>query len=717
MSTRRKLHDGLIPSWQFSSGKIPSESLLTPVDIFALDLLHSELRLKRCEEENVVGTDFDSDGSFLSILLPYLLSSINDLEKNVPTDTKSQKFWLGLKVRCTWLVANFYLWCGKISTNAMESRLAEKEGFKFIDQTIDCLEHPDSDPIKKVWTPHLISRKRKEDYWKEISQTSLSIFRREIQAMSVVHRAQEQFLEVVSKCDENSSLGNENMETLQSIGQMLLERYDTPAGLPSSNHVELVDNFLSVHGSFLSTKAMQYCQTSEKSDLWELFQGSVCFGASNPSILAMLLHCLQLQPEKSIDTIFLLTRLVSTVTKLVDCNSSFGKSVSVDKGQPGSDDNDASSEEEYSQPTKTTTKERLYAILIYSFIDRIKHILVEILDNAEQERYIGSVDFLSMIDDTFSLSLCWFAVTESSSDEEQSNGEDVEIICSLKNLMKAIASLVDNQSIEVVRKRYFRGMVELLASQRRSFAALTATKPTYKNRPYRLRLAKRSDMIAVVSCEIGILLSQQLFTVSSGRVESCILVSDLSKTCLATLVDNALCLWRVALGTDDPVDTTSNETMHLSAHLDRLVRDRIRVPLAITIIGLCGSAISTLPRLSFVDTSGEPGTTKQVSLSEFYDSDASPRCFTEDSESESEHPLNEDEDVMRVIMQSVHCMNSIVSQIPETDYTGHAFLKDYLSPNGPLLPLIMVRNLASEFLVSCSGCLCSLLIFVASRVG
>lgn len=703
MATRRKLQDCLVQSWHLSNNKVPPEALLTAVDLFALDVLHAELRLKRCEEEDAIVSDFDSDGSFLSSLLPNLLTPIDNIERSIDNDLYSQKCWFSLKARCLWLIANFYLWRSKISPNVTESLLAEREGLRFIDETIDCLNQPQSSPIEVVLTPHLESRKRKEGYWKEISQTCLVAFSHEVQASSVVLRAQEQFLEVVSKIDEEAPLSNGDMDALFAIGLMLFERYDTPAGLPSSNHVELVDNFLSVHGTYLKRFAIRYCQTSETDEILEWFEDVICFResinpsllkVSNPCILTILLNCLQAKNGKSFDIVILLTRIVITITEQAHGDSSLDRVSSLDNGSSRNIEEDALFREEENGQCTTTARERLYAILIYSLIKNIKAIFCEYISVEERERYVGSADCLSMISNVLSLSARWFEMMESNQ-EEPGNDEDVEIICSLKDLMKSIICLVDDPATEKLKKQYFTGLVDILVSQRRNFTTLAATKPTNMTRQYRLRLARRrSDTTAIVSCEIGLLLSKELFTINSGKVYPSILVSDLSQSQLAALVDNILCLWRVALGSDT-IDGSAEKSGGLSAYLDRLGRDRIRLPLAVAVIGLCGSAISTLSSLvtsTNMDTKREPDVTRHVSLAEFYDSDASSRLFlVDDSDDE------QDQDIMRVVVQSVHCMNSIINQIPESDLAGFSFLNEYVSSNGPLLPLVVVSSCYTFF--------------------
>jgi hypothetical protein len=187
---RSKSHN-FIPCW--SAADCP-ETGLSRVELFAIDLLHSELRLKRCERDDYVNTSFYGDISFVGLVLPSLISFTDSIENpGISLET-----WASLKVRSYWLASTFLLWRARSVQGAPEVLEAENECLLHIERIVEVMNQSG---LKEVRTPHLEGTGRTSAYWKRLSLATLAAFRNEIQASSVVLVAQDQFVEALTKLE------------------------------------------------------------------------------------------------------------------------------------------------------------------------------------------------------------------------------------------------------------------------------------------------------------------------------------------------------------------------------------------------------------------------------------------------------------------------------------------------------------------------------------
>jgi hypothetical protein len=721
MDSRRQLQLHLLPSWQLSELSVPVESELKRIERFALDLLNAELILKRCDLEDCTDSDFDQGANYLSSMIPHLHSSMKEVENHAEMNEDTMRVWLRLKTRCAWLTASFYFWRGRLSTSVADSRCAEKFGLRYIEEAMEYLMLPKAHPVERIPTPHLESRKRKGAHWRELSQPSLSTFSSEIQASSVVLRAQEQFLEAITKIERSECVDliqNDDREFLHLIGRSLLERYDTTIDSSCAKHLELIDDFISVYGGSLMADSMKSSQTQDDLHVQSWFDTIVHIGEcdkisrlkpASQCILTILLVCLQCSDGNYEAIITLLTRLVITLTCLSQSMPAIATDIDGEQSaSPVSDvyiDTDETStfrdaetvHEEWDVKKCTQrAKQRQYAIFICLLMEKISAIFQSFLSESARSAYAQSVDLKDMLERIMPLTSSWFCQVGSTAYDGAGQDEDFEIFSAVKSLVNLLSISCRNDGCSFQNEpTYFKGMIKILASQRRIFNMFASTKPSNRGRITRVRTTRRrSDLIAVVSFEIGLLLSRHPFTVSSGALKRARLLSELSVSELSSLVDNVLGFWRMSLGSDDTVlaDKLSCEPNYIGTYLDRFGKDRLRTPLAAAIVGLCGSGITNLPTFSTAVDTSIKADDEHTNLIEFYDSDGSTSELVSGVDN-SDIPLGMwKAELLRVIMQSVHCINNIITHISEAEMAGYLFLRDYVSPQGPLLPLILVST-------------------------
>jgi hypothetical protein len=729
MTRRSRSSQILVPSWSAFGFTMPSEALHRPIDLFAIDVLHIELRFKRCEREEHIDTDFDADGNVVSSMVPWLLSKIEELDVTLQASS-DEKTWMSLKARCHWLAAGFYLWMGRRCQNVSESREAEIAGLGYIEETLGCLSLPESCPIASVQTPHLGSPGRIGIHWRELSAESITTFRDEIQASSVILLAQEQFLEASSKIDGTTGdevLREEDGDALFAIGTALLERYLTPVDSPDAKHVELIDDFLSVYGDDLLSRPLVSASDSFSRSFDVLVPtGRVdtqhLLSLSSPCILTILVTCLNMKAEKRSDVVRLLARLAITVTGLHGIfrdnleqprREMFETDVSTNDsdsdGSLDSDDEEGQSDGRSMRRVKIL-KLRQYARLVQLLNEKVRLILKDQMTDAERSMFVQSDDYRRMISaslgfasDSFSKSLDRKMVRTADDDTE-----DLEVFLSTKILFETACDCAGNETVEKDLVRlYFKGLVRIVTQQRSVLSSLLQSTVGPEGRSLRVQLRKkRSEFTAAACCELGLLLSRNLVRADAGVIERSYLFQgshsgdgELSGD-LVILSESLLWFWGVVSGSEATSaramadSTTGRKT---DSVLDKPSRERLQVPIAAAIVGLCGSAVSTVLHEHGPDSaqglkSGSDAG-DQICLTEFYDSDTSAMDWLVDTGEGGDVAGKKREELLRVISQVVYCVKHVYESISEDEALSYPHYCGYLTTHGPLLPLIISRVL------------------------
>jgi len=729
MARRSNLYsEDITSSWSASPQKVPASANLDRVKLFAVDLLHAELRLKQCEGEDLVDFGFESNGSFVTVMVPNLLALSEDIDQGLSlrhreTESGNDIVWRKLKVRCYWLAANFYLWRGRLSTNLGESREAEEEGLHFIEATRQCLLGGVKGVSQSIVTPHLGSPTRRGQHWQELTVASLITYADEIQASSIVLLAQEQFLEATAKfsgADQDETLEKADSDALFSIGESLLHRYDTAVDAADAKHSELIDDFLAVYGDKLRGSA-----GSENLHGW--FREIITPGkvetvravlrVSNPCILTILSCCLKTKEGNSARIVKLLVRLVVGLLHLSEGMSarivqqSGKKKLSDGLSDSDSDDDSMSDDEsldEDGDKPRSADAVRLhqYGLLIQLLLQKIREMFEVELTGEERGILVVSDELISMFKCTLQLCSDWFQCMAQATYDDRSNGDDLAILLQIRSLFRYLTSSIDGSQTESLTRTYLLGLIQITTTQRNVLSIFSRSKPRAKGRAKRQEMTRRrSDLVAASCCDAGMILSMDRVTIlPSGEMKRSTLFNDPAfKDALVSplvLFAEALSwLWKAASSASH-----SDIGAHLGSYLDSPGRARLRVPVATAIIGLCGSASSTSynifgdPGHQLTNIAGDEG----LSLFEFYDSDQSAIEWVsgESDESDKEGSENADgddrrkkENLLRVILHAVHCISCVFAPIDEKEAASFSLVRDYTTSNGPLLPLVVSRVL------------------------
>ena len=244
----------LAPSWYGDESYNANESVETVINIFAVNLLNAELRLKRCERKDSSGFDgidsYENDFHALSWMVPNLIQYASSIEGL----SSKTKLLIMLQARCHWLASGYYLWWSHMSHCLSDVRQSESIAMQHIEKAAEWLLKPLSNPVSFILTPHLESPGRSGAHWKKISQMSLMSFRNEIQVAAVVSKARLNFQELQIQVQGRSEgkvplaeLTKQEKRKLTEIGIELLERYDIRYEGVGGKHDELLDDFLDFH--------------------------------------------------------------------------------------------------------------------------------------------------------------------------------------------------------------------------------------------------------------------------------------------------------------------------------------------------------------------------------------------------------------------------------------------------------------------------------------
>ena len=707
MKKRTNLSMELIPCWSLCKNRVPKDANMDDIQIFAVDLLHTELRLRRCEIEEFVNCDFDSDSNFVSTIISPLLDIVSKIEqKSNSLESKQSNMWKILKTRCYWMVANWYFWRRRWASNVGESRQAEEEGLVWVEETKKCLSSSES-----IQTPHLPSSIRKGHHWKDLSVATLSLFTDEVQASAVVLLAQERFLDVATNfaTEENSRrFEQSHCDSLANIGEILMERYSSTAD--KSKSVEIIENFLNIHGeklSILSGSDEAACRNwfADLIPSTKIEPNGAYKFPTSPAILTIFVTCLRTNDDHSISIAVLLSKLVLTLIDLSDSilarqkiqwdkklNSRTIDDLMSDYESDMDDDFlsvDDNGEVQSRKQKLSADDVRLqrYSTFVRLILQRILSFSKEAMTLADQLLFSQSNDLVSIITKSLVYTAELYRFAQPVLLDTSSSNDDFGILVSVQALFQFMQSItnIDTEWYINLAQGYIEGMFHIIIVQRRVLSLLAQCKPTKNGKTERLRTTrKRADLVATVCFNVGCFLSSKLALLEADVIVCSAIVAEFKsaeKVRLATLCDALLWFWKAAT-----TDVNATEP-YLSSYLDEFGRERLRVPLAMLIVGLCGSTISESLEIGALPN-------ELVSLTEFYDSDASAVELMNDSDGEDCPNDNKDSMVLlRVITQAVYCVCNVFGALDEKEVCTFSYIKDYVTFYGPGLPLVVVRAL------------------------
>lgn len=677
---------------------------------FALDVLHGELILKQCDRYSPVYVAYDDDCNVISLLAPNLFEACSELEsvmkeKEEELNEASMKKFALLEIRCNWLLAGFYLWRSRIARAIWEAQEAEEEGTAFIEMALNGFRSPWLRQVQALPTPHLASPGRTESYWKEISPAALAKYRDEIQASSVVSLVRGNFLDLIAAMDRKNEsseksldVSDDDAKALEDIGETLFDRYKSSYGDPEAKHSELVENFLSVHGNDIIRNSQgdpkdAPCLASliplERLDLASLRK------MSNPSILSLLVVCMNMKATNQYLVVQLLVRLLLSIKDthnvlLQRINDTKALRKEDDDDFSDSDDNSMMSDDSEGRNASNKNMDGKRAIQcghFFSFlVQRVCESFSKRLTKEEKQRFIDDKECQTLLRCSLDLSSRWFETTAKHFEPE--DAADLSILRSIRSLtlfMTEDLTQVERQKIDA---QYLQCMIKIVIIHRKMFAGLVQNKGDRSTRGSKQKLCiKRAEYMNAVSSEIGMLLSQYL-----GKVDKLVMVqSDILTGCPNSewlcFVDSIQWLWKYASqnlsenqGVGPPVAVCNS--------FDRPIVKSLRVPVATLVVGLCGSAASSRANLR-----KEPASQSEdpLCLSEFYDSDESANDWL----SYDDEPDNDKErrkELLRVVCHAVQCISLVVEKIDDKE--ALSLVSKSRSTNlGPIFPLVVSRVL------------------------
>lgn len=706
MNQSTNLDTEMIACWSLCKSRVPRDANIDDIQLFAIDLLHAELRLRRCEIEELENCDFDSDSNFTSIIISPMLEYISTMDERSNTfESMQANEWKKLKTRWYWMVASWYFWRGRRASNVGEARQAEEEGLSWVEKTKSCVSGSEA-----IQTPHLSSTIRKEQHWKDLSSSTLSSFTDEVQASAVVLLAQERFLDVAASftSEENiPPLEQMHCDALSNIGETLMERYS--GTFDKFKSVEVIENFLSVHGEKLSTLLGSNEDTRRNwfADIvpsMKVEPSGTCKFPTAPAILTIFVTCLRTKDEHTIAIVEFLSRLVIT---LEDLSSSIlaRQKIQWDKKMNYRNTDDLLSEYESDMDddflsvdedgemqnrkqklSADDVKLQKYSTLVRCLLQRILSFCKEALSLSDQLLLMQSNEFASIITSSLAYTSELFRSSQPMLIEDNLSSDDFGILIAIQELFQFIQSTAVNDTLwyNGLAQEYIEGMFHVVVVQRQVLTSLSQFKPNKNGRNERLRATrKRADLVATVCFDIGCFLSSKLASFEADRIVCSAIVTEFKSTQsvrLAAACDAIIWFWKAA------TDVNASDP-YLSSYLDEFGRERLRVPLAMLIVGLCGSTLSESPVILALSN-------ELVSLTEFYDSDASVVELIDDLDRSLLHDSNKNSiALLRVIIQAVYCVCNVFGTLDEKESCSYSYIENYVTMCGPGLPLLVARVL------------------------
>lgn len=697
-------NDGRTMCWS----KAPANGFFGKLGLFerfAVDLLDAELSLLKCEQDSVREFEFGGYSSVVVSKAPFLMSLIPVLEAKVGVERMNLKEWAKLKCRCYWLNSGLYLWEGRLSHNVTDSREAETLGIEAVQQAMNCLKGCSLD---RIATPHLLTPSRKGQVWKELSLSSLSSFKNEVQASSILLQTEESFLEIIAEMDgmeRDHLLADEHLTSLDAIGSNLLSRYTSlkTAGDPAK-HNELVLDLLNEHGSELLSRSIWDDPNNEERQA-EWFQNIIpvfhiekvgyFLDLRRPCLLTIILSCIQTKLDRHLDVLNLLISVCNSVSRLWDeVQSQLGdriEEISFKRAGSDSDDDSLDSYQEgsFSGSENESKRSRLrqYSVLYRLLVGRIS-----LLCEAESVYILDFAAINEVVYAGLRLTSLWSHIIDFKDARDGDFLEDIRMFHAIQHLKRAIRDQHlkrtvrnnrDNccEAIKQLEKLYVTGMIEVICQQRKILEKISTADCDRNQRSLRSRIVRRRcELLELTCCDLGLTMSENVVTVVDFEVERSILFSESSTdrvlSSIAALCESVLWMWGASSGTSS-VDNQSTA-------------ERLRASTACVIVGLCGSASSTL---GIFQSSSEGE--KTISLDEFYDSDSSTIHWVADCGDEADTERSKSGNLLRVLNQAIHCISNVFNSIDEKEAAIFSYSRGNTTKAVPVLPLIVVRVLNS----------------------
>lgn len=645
-----------------------SDELVTlenAVDILGLNLLQAELRMKRCEKYGPFSPEIKSELHPLRGLVETIIGLSSS--KDVFPDSEC---FIDIKCRSYWLATTFFLWLSKTSHSIPRVNKRYNEvALDYLENAINCISERNGAMIS---TRHMISPSRKGVHWKVITLESLVHFRDSIMAAADINDAKIRYDAILKLSPEQN---NEREKVLMCVSATV-EKHHLNSKFRKSKRkmIEIFTDFLVCNEAELRN-ALPIRQVQLKSndslvDVWKNLWYSVPLlsvtdlsqkcESSELSLLRMFSSGCYILSKKTVI-------LTSTLCKLivVACTE-----IGDNRGEMSDDE---SSDDDYknsqiSDRRISYFKEQTLFIAINLFIDKLVYILSESLSKNSALQLDAVLSENSLFEAVRSLLSC--------------DSCDQETFRRVQNMMNLCFKYSNTAHLN---KTYFLSLVEVIVLQKDSVRVLMRSRNNNTSRKKRLsRIECRGHFIASIALSMSQMLSTNLSVFKDGALRYSALLTDISprdeelEGPLTLLTKSLSWLWNYISPNESTVYTTSQNQNYRQLH--STFSKILKVPIASTIVALCGAVGETSERSYRVD------------ITEFYDSDCSLNSLELKKISST-----------RLIMHirlCVQCFLTIAKRFSERmiDSTPN-------TENGPLLPLVLVRvvtHLADIFLTYCN---------------
>jgi hypothetical protein len=693
--------------WTAGHMDLHGKSEFECLQYLAVNLLHIELRLKRSQTTFVPNVGQDDDHAIVAMSIPILFQNVEEMEQFHLALLQSTS-WIRLKVRLHWLATGFFFDKSRLPGNITTSRVAEGCGLKQVELAMHCLSLPEKCPILSIKTPHLASPRRTGCHWKTITIQSLTDFRNDILASSVVSDAREEFIKLLREirlCKTSNDIPEMLMKRLGSLGANLSARFELMRKEDASRFEDLIDDFISTHDKELHTflRSGQLEEEMEWHSFWNIVpSGSLNLQSiveiQNPSILTILTTCLHFRECGTISTIKLLSRIIfcsleQFCTKRISLNSS--KNTFDTEYDDENDDVEDSDEEGFESCNESrrqrNQKDSLNAVATQFFMDKILFAFKNELSNDERRDFAISDDCQALFRSVMKFVSIWYFSQSQSSEVLHHDLYMFQKICSLRDATETVAS--GASTIDVI---LLRGCIYSLSNQRKSMRRLLYSDNNDLRSSRSLNqkiLSGRAEFISTVLIEVALLLSQNesackgSILYRSLLIESAMLATDscykTESISLASMVSTLLFFWNLV---------TTSDLVSSGNMAGKVLQESMLVPIGATIIALCGSAtcsmnVNTSSRNEFSST--------KLNVSEFFDSDASVNSdCSEEIPTESCKEHRGKSCMLQPICLAIYCISSIIDKIDETRAWFYVCKFIGKEKNGFFFPLLASRVLS-----------------------
>jgi hypothetical protein len=724
--------------------RMSNTSFKESLELFGIDILYAELLLKQCDRHLPTHVEFDDDSNRITLMITAILEARSVLNDSVLREEHNETLehhFVRLSIRCYWLAAGFFLWRSRSSRVISEARQAQEEGIYYIEETSKLFALSLPKKMASIPTPHLVSPGRTESHWKEISPLLLAKVGNEIQASAVVSLAKQNFQELVTTVRDsasldlnNSQISQTNAQTMIKIGEILLDRYKSSYNAEESKHIELIQDFLTVHGEDL-VKLIHSSNDEYDSSLDSILPAvgvislPTLLQMTNPSILSILVTCLNISEIRRFDVAKLFIRLILTtidlrgflLERIVNAREKTGDEDNF--SDDDSDDDSIMSDDHGSIHQNMVSKNaderrlRYCGHLVIFLLDRLHSLLSSNIIMTEQEKsqIFLSEDIIVMIQLSMELAADFTGRRRWSHSISLSTEDDQRLFQAIRLVVGDLINASPTKACQTrIQRFYFVELAKTIISHRPIFLSSVKVQGNRGGRAARQKLCiKRAEFLGLIFSELGYMLSLHMGCVDENLqlVESPLLQeqegsgANLSKYERAIFLDAMLGLWKYAsMALSEESARTEYSTV--CSAFDRPIVKCMQIPLATAITALCGSATRTRRKSHSCGneekTSARSSSNDPLCLTEFFDSDASANEWLSDHEegsavaavlAEKEIKARKKE-LLRAICHAIHCINIVVGVVQDnkgalttfTDVTGRDAL-------GPLLPLVATRVL------------------------